>query len=161
MSSRGVQGSLGVHGKCLSFSLSLSLSILHTLDSRFCLAARGPRLNVSESVTLVPSHLQGTGGEARRRGEKTRRGRARCGTAGCWRLFHRLFISLVVKFIYQLSILCFVSLLYAQYKVTINSICGYKKCLSKVLPHILLSSSDTDTFKFCFCEHLYKDLVQI
>lgn len=46
-----------------------------------------------------------------------------------WRLFHLLFISQVVKFIYQLSILCFVSSLYAQYKVTINSIwdCVKKK----------------------------------
>lgn len=49
------------------------------------------------------------------------------GTAGCWRLFHWLFISLAVKFIYQLSTLCFVSLLYAQYKVTINSIWGWIK----------------------------------
>lgn len=51
----------------------LVLSILHTLDSRFCLVAKRPRLNVSESVTLVPSHLQGTSGETSRRGRKDER----------------------------------------------------------------------------------------
>lgn len=97
--------------------------------------------------------------------KKTGRERVK-GAAGCWCLCHWFFISLVVKFIYQLSILCFVSLLYAQNKVTINSIWEYikKKCLSKVRPHIFLSfmSSHINTFKLgFFCENLYKDLVQI
>lgn len=39
--------------------LASVLSIVHPGDSRFCLVAKGPQLNVSESVTLVVPHLRG------------------------------------------------------------------------------------------------------
>lgn len=96
--SRGVQGSLGVHGECRSFSHSPPShpSCAH-LTSRFCLAAMswGTRLDVSESVTLVLSHLRrGTGGWTRRHGAtetRRRRGRAE-GQLVVGVLFHRLFL---------------------------------------------------------------------
>lgn len=90
---------------------------------------------------------------AKRRGE-SRRGRMCWGTAGCWCLFHWLLISLVVKFMYQLSILCFVSLLYAQYKVTINSSWQCIK-MSPGSASYFLYSSDFDTFQYHTCEEVW------
>lgn len=114
--SKGVQGSPGVHGEHLSFSLSPSHPSCTHSTSRFRMVARGERNSMYLNVTVVPSHL------CRCRNEVTGAKRACWGTAGCRRVFHWLFISPVVRFIDQLWVLCFVSLLYAQYKVIINSI---------------------------------------
>lgn len=85
---------------------------------------------------------------AKKTGEKAGEGGCAEGQLVVGVCFTVIFISLVVKFIYQLSILCFVSLLYAHDKVTINSIC---ECI-KMSPgsfSYFPSSSDFDIFWYC------------
>lgn len=55
--SKGVQGSPGVHGEYLSFSLSPSHPSCTHSTSGFCMVARGERNY--PNVTVVPSHLWG------------------------------------------------------------------------------------------------------
>lgn len=68
------EGSPGVHGECL-FLLALPPPSIHPAQNVTAgsarLRAERARLDVSESVTLVPTHLQGT----RRREDRGRGGR--------------------------------------------------------------------------------------
>lgn len=158
--SRGVQGSLGVHGECRSFSHSTPVpSIPRTLDKRVlpgCDEVGNPTRCIWISHTCPVASAEGCGrlNEAARGDGDEETARVSWGTAGRWCFISSsVFISQVVKFIYQLSILCFVSLLYLQYKVTINSIWESRDRLSSSSASYF-PSSVPDALKFC--DYLHK-----
>lgn len=141
-------GSFGSARKHLKRNVSVHLCAITgcEMSARGCKVHREFMVNISPSRSprlIHPAHTRQAGSAWLRGGNATIRmsqlspliyGGHRCrnevmgakracwGTAGCRRVFHWLFISKVVKFIYQLWVLCFVSLLYAPYKVIINSI---------------------------------------
>lgn len=131
------QGSLGVHGECLAFWLSLSHpSCTHLTMGSAWLWGGTPAQCIWISHTC-PVASAGHGRRNEATGAKEAKARQEA-LRDSWLLafIYWLFILLDVKFICQLSILCFVSLLYAQYKVTINSIWECIKNISAKFCHI-------------------------
>lgn len=158
------QGSARFTGSSWWMSLFLALSpvpsILRTLDKQVlpgCDELGNPTRCIWISHTCPVASAEGHGrlNEAARGDGDEETARASRGTAGRWCFISSsVFISQVVKFIYQLSILCFVSLLYPQYKVTINSIWESRDRLSSSSASYFPSSSAPDALKFC--DNLYK-----